>query len=78
MRTAERIIERFGGLSALAQALGHKHASTVQRWKESGFIPARHQQRVLDAARDKGISLDPSDFFDDAVAPEPVETVAGR
>lgn len=60
---AARIIEKFGGLTGLARALGHRHPSTVQRWKQSGLIPARHQDAVLDAARAAGIELEPGDFF---------------
>ncbi len=65
MRPAERIIEKFGGISAMAQALGHRHPTTVQGWKERGYIPARQQNEVLRAARDLGIDLAPADFFDD-------------
>ena len=66
MTQAQYIIDRFGGNSALARALGHKFPSTVQRWKDSGFIPSRHHQAVLDAARVRGIELTPDDFFQPA------------
>lgn len=61
---AERIIRDFGGITAMANALGHKHASTVQGWKERGVIPVRQQGFVLAKAREKGINLKPEDFFD--------------
>ena len=48
----------------MARALGHRHASTVQGWKERGVIPARRANEVLDAARSLGIDLEPADFFD--------------
>ena len=63
MTQAERIIERFGGLSALARAMGHKHVTTVQGWKERGYIPARQQDDVLEAAQREKIDLTPADFF---------------
>ena len=60
---AERIIDKFGGISALARALGHKHPTTVQGWKDRKFIPARHQTEVLKRARELGIDLVADDFF---------------
>lgn len=63
---ADAIIEKFGGLTGLAKALGHKHPTTVQGWRRRGLIPAQQQAKVLEAARKKGIALGPSDFFDDA------------
>ena len=62
---ARRIIEKFGGITALARALDKQTLpSVVQGWNDRGFIPARRQQEVLDAARRLGIDLTPADFFD--------------
>ena len=66
MKRSDAIIDRFGGLSALARALGHKHVTTVQGWKLRGVIPAQRQQEVLDAALRLGIELAPVDFFESA------------
>ncbi len=33
------LIQAFGGSSAMARALGHAHASTVQSWKDRNVIP---------------------------------------
>lgn len=63
MNIADNIIQRFGGLTAMSKALGHKNVSTVQGWKVRGVIPARRQSEVLQAARAAGIDLSPSDFF---------------
>ena len=63
MNTAERIIERFGGISALARALGHRHPTTVQGWKQRGVIPARRQADVLAAAKAQNLTLSAEDFF---------------
>ncbi|MBB4212824.1 hypothetical protein EV659_1208 [Rhodothalassium salexigens DSM 2132] len=63
MTQAEKIIEAFGGISPMARRLGHRHASTVQGWKERGFIPVRRHVEVLTAAREHGIPLQPEDFF---------------
>jgi hypothetical protein len=63
--TSGSIIDRFGGTRAMAVALGLP-PSTVQSWKAAGLIPAKHQQFVLNRAREIGINLDPSDFFEGA------------
>lgn len=68
MSAAASIIERFGGLTQLARALGHKHPTTVQGWKDRGIIPARRQVDVLAAAKRLGITLSASDFFDQPAA----------
>ncbi len=65
---AERIIERFGGLTKLADALGHKHPTTVQGWKVRGRIPAKQQEVVLKLAKDRGLDLEPADFFASAAS----------
>jgi hypothetical protein len=64
MRPAERIIDRFGGIAALARALGHRNSSTVQGWKERGVIPIRQIENVLAAARARGVLLSHADFFE--------------
>lgn len=48
----------------MAKALGHEHPTTVQGWKERGFIPSKRHQEVLEAARANDIALEPADFFD--------------
>lgn len=63
MNTAEYVIDKFGGLSATAKALGHTNATTVQGWKMRGIIPARQQPLLLEAAKKLRISLKPEDFF---------------
>ncbi len=60
---ASRIIEKFGGISALARALGHRHPTTVQGWKDRGVIPAKRQGDVLNKARELGKDVKPDDFF---------------
>jgi len=37
--TVSDIVERCGGLTALARELGHKHPTTVQNWSEKNRIP---------------------------------------
>lgn len=63
---AERIISKFGGLTALARALRHKHPTTVQGWKERGFIPAWQMPGVMAAAKELGIELTLEDILGEA------------
>ena len=63
MGYAEKIIEKFDGTRPMANALGLP-PSTVQSWKDTGRIPSKHQQNVLDKARELGIEIAPADFFD--------------
>jgi hypothetical protein len=61
---AARIAEKFGGITALAEALDPPRTpSSVQYWCETGFIPAREQAGVLAAAKRKRIRLSPSEFI---------------
>lgn len=60
---AEYVIGKFGGQTALAGVIG-KGASTVQHWAKVGRIPAKWHGVILDAARQAGINLDPSDFVE--------------
>lgn len=58
---AERIIQRFGGQSALSNLLGRRQ-STVQHWASTGRIPAQWHHQLLALARERGIALEPKDF----------------
>lgn len=46
---ADLVLKRFGGLNALARALG-KPVSTVQGWRESGTIHPRNWPEIEQAA----------------------------
>lgn len=71
MAHAKTIIGKFGGTRPLATEIGLP-ASTVQSWKDTGLIPAKHQQAILDKAREKNIPLSPADFFDAAPTTQPM------
>lgn len=62
MSSAKKIIEQFGGQTALA-ALIEKGQSTVAYWAKAGTIPAKWQPKLLELASLKGIDLQPSDFI---------------
>lgn len=59
----DHIIDKFGGLTALARALNQKHPTTAQGWKARGSIPARHIPKIIAAARQRNIELGLEDFF---------------
>jgi len=70
---ASKVIERFGGQSALARLLGKKQ-STVQYWASTGNIPHHWHGRLLTLAREKGINFTPADLVPAAVTDDlPVE-----
>ncbi|MEK6242931.1 MAG: hypothetical protein AABM33_00395 [Pseudomonadota bacterium] len=58
---ARQIIEKFGGQTALAHALGTRQ-STVSYWAKTGAVPVKWQTQVVDAAKAQGIVLTTSDF----------------
>jgi myo-inositol-1-phosphate synthase len=60
--TAEQIINRFGGQSALANILVRRQ-STVQHWAKTGRIPSQWHKPLLKLSHEKGISLEPRDFI---------------
>ncbi len=64
--SAEQIINRFGGQSALANLLGRRQ-STVQHWAKIGRIPAQWHDRLLSLGREKGVDLEPKDFVDQEI-----------
>jgi|GEM_PF-5849063 len=64
----EKIIGAFGGLSALARAMGHRNPTTVQGWRDRGCVPARQIPGVIAAAERLKLPLALADFFDGATA----------
>ena len=54
MNKADELILVFGGLTKTSRALGHKHCTTVQGWRESGNIPDWRKDEILRAAEDIG------------------------
>jgi hypothetical protein len=59
--TASDIIDRFGGTSALARLLDAK-ISTVHSWRRTNSIPEWRQEKILQIAVAKGITLSTADF----------------
>lgn len=61
MNAAQKIIRKFGGQSALAEAL-HTKQSTVQYWAKKGAIPAKWHKSIVEAAVLRGIDVSPGEF----------------
>jgi hypothetical protein len=63
MTPAQKLIDRFGSQTALAEALGRSQ-STIQYWAKTGHVPVKWHSSIRDAAKAKGIVLTPADFVD--------------
>lgn len=59
---ARIVIERFGGQSALATALG-KRQNMIAYWAKTDQIPVKWHSAILDAAALKGISINAQDLI---------------
>lgn len=73
---AERAIAAFGGVRQLARAVG-RNASSISRWRlpigsggTGGYIPARIQRRLLDAAIRDGVEFTAADLVAEEEHPE--------
>lgn len=53
----QSLVSKFGGIKAMAEALGHKHVTTVRWWVEKGRIPWYQQGNIATAAAKKAIPL---------------------
>ncbi|BCT66976.1 P63C domain-containing protein [Nitrosospira sp. NRS527] len=62
MNSAEKIIDRFGGQSALAGLIG-KRQSTVGYWAKKGTVPVSWHGKLLEIAKNQAIDLQPVDFI---------------
>jgi hypothetical protein len=62
MTQAARIIDKLGGTRRAAAILASP-PSTIQSWKDAGFIPARRQEEVIRKAKEAGIEIEPAEFF---------------
>ncbi len=73
--SAEVVIRRFGGQSALAKLLGRSQ-STVEHWAATGRIPAQWQQPLISLARERGVILEARDFV--STQPHEIAPAGGR
>lgn len=61
MNNAKRIIEKFGGQTALAELIG-KGQPTVNHWAKTGTIPAKWRPIILGLAQERNIDINSADF----------------
>lgn len=65
---ASIVIQRFGGIKAVADVLGLERTA-VQRWTygrdkgTGGTVPQKHWNRLLTAAAESGLSLEANDLL---------------
>jgi transposase-like protein len=69
MEPAKNIIERLGGVSAVAEAIG-VYRSTVNNWRlpasqggTDGRVPAKQIPKLMELASEKGIEIAPGEFI---------------
>lgn len=75
--SAKKVIEKFGGQSALARLLGINQ-SAISYWVKKGLIPAKWHGQLLDVARRSGIMLAPADFIATEDAAPPMTVAASK
>lgn len=61
MNTAQVVIKKFGGQSALSTLI-KKGQSTISHWAKTGIIPAKWRPILLELARQKNIELLAAEF----------------
>lgn len=61
MSYVDEIIQKFGGLRALARAVGVSHGA-VTKWKNKGYIQKNWEPIILKRAEEQGIELTYLDF----------------
>ena len=58
---AKQVINLFGGIRPMAEALGHPNPTTVQYWGKKGFPRWRHHE-ILAAAKAMKIKISAIDL----------------
>ena len=74
LNPAKSIITKLGGVEAVADVTG-KHVSRVYRWMyprerggTGGVIPHDDARKLMAAAADRGVEIDPAEFFEEPQA----------
>lgn len=53
----DSLVSKFGGIPKMAEALGHKHVTTVRWWIKKGYVPRFQEANIMLAAQREGIKL---------------------
>ena len=56
-----KIVDKFGGQTALAELVGVKQ-SAVAYWVKKGVIPSKWHSKIMSLANDNGVLIDPSEL----------------
>ena len=56
--TTNEIIEKFGGVCAMARTLGIKYPSVIQGWKDRKKIPEWRIDLILNKAKELNIDIE--------------------
>jgi hypothetical protein len=65
MNAAQAIIQKFGGVRAMARKL-QRQPSVVQYWSAKGYIPSKNVADIRAVAAKEGIHIDPAEFIEAA------------
>lgn len=57
------VIDRLGGISAVARELKHKNVTTVQGWCERDILHPRRQREILDLGNRLSVPIDPLELI---------------
>lgn len=71
-----KIVDKFGGQTALAELVGVKQ-SAIAYWVKKGVIPSKWHSKIMSLANDNGVLIDPSELVG-SFSKEPTTTaIAG-
>ena len=71
-----KIVDKFGGQTALAELVGVKQ-SAIAYWVKKGSIPSKWHSKIMSLANDNGVLIDPSELVT-SFSEEPTTTaIAG-
>src|SRR4051812_33167502 len=66
MSAAQRVVDRFGSQSKLAEVLGTRQ-STVNHWVKTGNIPPKWHSKILTAASTAGVAMSAEELVNVAI-----------
>lgn len=64
-----RVVEKLGGVAALARALGHANPTTVHGWVRRKRVPSAQIPNVMKVAAEREIPLTYDEFFESVGSP---------
>lgn len=71
-----KIVDKFGGQSALAELVGVKQ-SAIAYWVKKGAIPSKWHSKIVSLANDNGVLIDPSELIKSSTDKPAANVIAG-